>query len=204
MVAILKMAVLPANFRKWKLSFLQSVPKYANSIDPKRHMTFHSRNIELSVKYFVIWVSMLGNDWLTTILFRRKEIDHHKKITFVFDRKFRHFPDLPVLRDLFCIEPRWLPTTFKNLNSHKMFFVVTKFVMGGLEPKRIRPSGLPMRPVKRLEFHLMRAIPFYSPWFCLSNRVWHEQIVSCTTVTYPNNFKCHGTIFAIFWHHKTM
>ena len=38
---------------------------------------------------------------------------------------------------------------------------------------------------------------------CLSNRVWHEQIVLCTIVTDPNNFKCHGTIFAIFWQQKT-
>ena len=55
MVAVFEMAVMPANFRKWKLSLLQTVHKYANWVDPKRHMTFHSRNAELSGKYFVIW-----------------------------------------------------------------------------------------------------------------------------------------------------
>ena len=55
MVAVFEMAVMPANFRKWKLSLLQTVHKYANWVDPKRHMTFHSGNAELSGKYFVIW-----------------------------------------------------------------------------------------------------------------------------------------------------
>ena len=49
----------------------------------------------------------------------------------------------------------------------------------------------------------MKTIAFYSPCFCLSNRVWHGQIISCTVVTYPNYFKCLGTIFAIFWLQKT-
>ena len=30
--------------------------------------------------------------------------------------------------------------------------------------------------------------------FILLNRVWHEQIISCTIVTDLNNFKCHWTI----------
>ena len=75
----------------------------------------------------------------------------------------------------------------KNLNSQKCFFFVTKFVMGK----------------KTIKFHLMQAVAFYAPCFRLSNRVWHEQIVLCTIVTDPNNFKCHGTIVAIFWHQKT-
>ena len=48
----------------------------------------------------------------------------------------------------------------------------------------------------------MENIAFYSPCFCLSNRVWHGQIISCTVVIYPNYFKCLGTIFAIFWLQK--
>ena len=123
MVAVFKMAVLPANFRKWKLSFLQSVPKYANCIDPKRHMTFHSRNIELSVKYVVIWAYFVGK-WLIGDHFIQEEKNRssQKNITFVFDRKFRHFPDLPVLSDLLCIEPKWLPTTYQKIS------IVTKWV----------------------------------------------------------------------------
>ena len=49
----------------------------------------------------------------------------------------------------------------------------------------------------------MEAIAFYSPCFCLSNRVWHGQIILCTVVIYPNYFKCLGTIFALFWLQKT-
>ena len=49
----------------------------------------------------------------------------------------------------------------------------------------------------------MKTIAFYSPCFCLSNRVWHGQIISCTVVIYPNYFKCLGTIFAIFLLQKT-
>ena len=76
--------------------------------------------------------------------------------------------------------------------------------MGGLGPKKFstfEPSDASRK--KTIKFHLMQAIAFYSPCFCLSNRVWHEQIVLCTIVTDPNNFKGHGTIFAIFWHQKT-
>ena len=93
----------------------------------------------------------------------------------------------------------------KNLNSHKMgFFFLTKVVMGGLGPKKFSTFGPSDASRKKtIKFHLMQAIAFYSPCFCLSNRVWHEQIVLCTIVTDPNNFKCHGTIFAIFWHQKT-
>ena len=76
--------------------------------------------------------------------------------------------------------------------------------MGGLGHQKFSTFGPSDESRKyTIEFHLMRAIAFYSPCFCLSNRVWHEQIVSCTIVTDPNNFKCHGTIFANFWHQKT-
>ena len=76
--------------------------------------------------------------------------------------------------------------------------------MGGLGPKKFSTFGPSDASRKKtIKFHLMQAIAFYSPCFCLSNRVWHEQIVLCTIVTDPNNFKCHGTIFAIFWHQKT-
>ena len=206
MVVVFKMAVLPANFRKWKLSFLQSVPKYANCIDPKRHMTFHSRNIELSVKYFLIWAYFVGK-WLIGDHFiqEKKNRSSQKNITFVFDRKFRHFPDLPVLSDFVCIEPKGLPTTYQKISIvTKWGFFVTKFVMGGLGPKKFSTFGPSDASRKKtIKFHLMQAIAFYSPCFCLSNRVWHEQIVLCTIVKDPNNFKCHGTIFAIFWHQKT-
>ena len=47
-------------FPKKKIAFLHSVHKYANCVDPKRHMTFHSGNVELSVKYFVIWAKFVG------------------------------------------------------------------------------------------------------------------------------------------------
>ena len=89
---------------------------------------------------------------------------------------------------------------WKNLNSHKMgVFFVTKFVMGGLGPKKISTFGPSDASRKEtIKFHLMQAIAFYSPCFCLSNRVWHEQIVLCTIVTDPNNFKCNETIFAFF------
>ena len=49
----------------------------------------------------------------------------------------------------------------------------------------------------------METIAFYLPCFCLSNRVWHGQIISCTVVIYPNYFKCLGTIFAMFLLQKT-
>ena len=76
--------------------------------------------------------------------------------------------------------------------------------MGGLGPKKFSTFGPSDASRKKtIKFHLMQAIAFYSPSFCLSNRVWHEQIVLCTIVTDPNNFKCHGTIFAIFLHQKT-
>ena len=76
--------------------------------------------------------------------------------------------------------------------------------MGGLRPKKFSTFGPSDASRKNtIKFHLMQAIAFYSPCFCLSNRVWHEQIVLCTIITDPNNFKCHGTIFAIFWHKKT-
>ena len=76
--------------------------------------------------------------------------------------------------------------------------------MGGLGPKKFSTFGPSDASRKKtIKFHLMQAIAFYSPCFCLSNRAWHEQIVLCTIVTDPNNFKCHGTIFAIFWHQKT-
>ena len=55
MVAVFKMAVSSANFRKWKLSYLQSTHKYANCVDPTLHMTFHSRNVVLFVQYSAIW-----------------------------------------------------------------------------------------------------------------------------------------------------
>ena len=131
----------------------------------------------------------------------KKNRSSQKKINFVFNRKFRHFPDLPVIRDFLCIEPKGLPTTYKkDLNSHKMFFFfVTKFVMGGLGPPKVstsEPSDASCK--KTIKFHLMRDIAFYSPCFCLSNRVWHEQIISCMIATDPNNLKCHGTIFVIF------
>ena len=45
----------------------------------------------------------------------------------------------------------------------------------------------------------METIAFYSLCFCLSSHVWHDQIIQRTVVIYPNNFKCHGTIFAIFY-----
>ena len=80
-----------------------------------------------------------------------------------------------------------------------MFFFVTKFVMGELGPQKFstfRPSDASRK--NNIKFHLMCAIVFHSPCFCLSNHVWHEQIVSCTIVKVPNNFKCHGTIFALF------
>ena len=76
--------------------------------------------------------------------------------------------------------------------------------MGGLGPQKFSTFGPSDSSRKKtIEFHLMQAIAFSSPCYCLSNRVWHEQIVSCTIVTDPNNFKCHGTIFAIFRHQKT-
>ena len=91
----------------------------------------------------------------------------------------------------------------KNLNSHKRGVFVTKFVMGGLGPQKFSTFGPSDASRKKtIEFHIMRAIAFYSPCLCLSNRVWHKQIVSCTIVTYPNNFKCHETIFTIFCHQK--
>ena len=49
----------------------------------------------------------------------------------------------------------------------------------------------------------METSAFYSSCFCLSNRVGHDQIIYCTVVIYPNNFKCHGTIFAFFLLKKT-
>ena len=49
----------------------------------------------------------------------------------------------------------------------------------------------------------METSAFYSSCFCLSNRVRHDQIIYCTVVIYPNNFKCHGTIFAFFLLQKT-
>ena len=49
----------------------------------------------------------------------------------------------------------------------------------------------------------METITFYSLSFCLSKRVRHDQIFWCTVVIYPNNFKCHGTIFVIFGPQKT-
>ena len=76
--------------------------------------------------------------------------------------------------------------------------------MGGLGPKNFSTFGPSDASRKKtIKFHLMQAIAFFSPCFCLSNRVWHEQIVLCTIVTYQNNFKCHGTIFAIFLPQKT-
>ena len=123
-----------------------------------------------------------------------------KKITFVFDHKFRHFPDLPVLRDSLCIEPKWLPKTYKKMSiATKCFFGQNSSWVGWDPPKifsTVGPSDASRK--KTNEFHLMQAIVFYSPCFCLSDLVWHEQIVSCTIVRDPNNFKCHGTIFAIF------
>ena len=123
----------------------------------------------------------------------------------MFDHKFRHFPDLPVLRGFVCIEPKGLPTTYQKISIvTKWGFFVTKFVMGGLGPKKFSTFGPSDASRKKtIKFHLMQAIAFYSPCFCLSNRVWHEQIVLCTIVTDPNNFKCHETIFAIFWRQKT-
>ena len=105
-----------------------------------------------------------------------KDRSSQKNITFVLDRKFRHFPNLPVLRDFLCIEPKGLSTSYKKIS------IVTKWASGASRKNTIK-------------FHLMWVIAFYSPCFCLSNRVWHEQIVSCTIVTDPNKFKCHGTIF---------
>ena len=122
----------------------------------------------------------------------------------MFDRKFRHFSDLPVLRDFLCIEPKGLPATYQKISIVTKCFFVTKFVTGGLGPKFFSTFGPPDASRKKtIKFRLMRDIAFYSPCFCLSNRVWHEQIVSCMMVTDPNNFKCHGIIFAIFWHQKT-
>ena len=207
MVVVFKMAVLPANFRKWKLSFLQSVPKYANCIDPKRHMTFHSRNIELSVKIFFnlglfCWEMI---DWRPFYSGEKKSIITKKYHFCVWSQISTLSRSTSSKR--FCVHraQRAANNISKNLNSHKMgFFFVTKFVMGGLGPKKISTFGPSDASRKKtIKFHLMQAIAFYSPCFCLSNRVWHEQIVLCTIVTDPNNFKCHGTIFAIFWHQKT-
>ena len=81
---------------------------------------------------------------------------------------------------------------------------MTKFVTGGLGPKKISTFGPSDASRKKtIKFHLMRDIAFYSPCVFLLNRLWHEQIVSCMMVIDPNNFKCHGTIFTIFWHQKT-
>ena len=49
----------------------------------------------------------------------------------------------------------------------------------------------------------METSAFYSSCFCLSNRVRHDQIIHCTVVIYPNNFKCHGTIFTFSLLQKT-
>ena len=126
-----------------------------------------------------------------------------KKINFVFDHKFRHFPDLPVLRDFMCIEPKGLPTTYQKISIvTKWVFFCDKICHGWVGTQKFfEPSDASRK--KTIKFHLMQAIAFYLPCFCLSNRVSHEQTVLCTIVTDPNNFKCHGTIFAIFGHQKT-
>ena len=61
-------------------------------------------------------------DWRLFNSGEKKSIITQKNITFVFDHKFRHFPDLPVLRDFVCIEPKGLPTTYQKIS------IVTKWV----------------------------------------------------------------------------
>ena len=150
-------------------------------------------------------LNLFGNDWLETILFPWKKIDHHKKYQFCVRSQILTLSRSTSSKGFFVHRAQRVANNIsKNLNSHKMVFFVTKFVTGGLGPKKCSTFGPSDASRKKtIKFHLMRDIAFYSPCFCLSNRVWYEQIVSCMIVTDPNNFKYHGTIFAIFLHQKT-
>ena len=204
MVAVFKMAVLSANLRKWKLSCLKSVHKYANCVDPTLHRTFYSRNVVHYVQYSAFGLNMFGNDWLETILFPWKKSIITKKYQFCVRSQISTLFRSTSSKGFFVHRAQRVANNIsKNLNSHKMFFC-DKIRHGWVGTQIFSTFGPPDASRKKtIKFRLMRDIAFYSPCFCLSNRVWHEQIVSCMLVTDPNNFKCHGTIFAIFWHQKT-
>ena len=130
-VAVFKMAVCQQIFKNEKLSFLPSVHKYENCIDPERHMVCYSRNIKLSVQYYLIWFWFIAKLLIGDHYIYVKKFDHHKRYTFVFEHKFRHFPDLPVLRDVLCKQSKRLPTAFKKFHWSENVFG-TKLVIGGL------------------------------------------------------------------------
>ena len=152
MIVVFKMADLPVNVQKWKLSYFQATYKYANCVQFMLYIAMYLNHIVLSQQCCVIWVIFVAK-WTLGLHFicTKKSLSPWKNTTFVFNRKIRHFPDLRVTQDFLCIEPEVLPTTYKKIS------IVTKWVflwLNSLEvcwaPKNFRLSAVPTGPIKDL------------------------------------------------------
>ena len=136
MIVVFKMADLPVNVQKWKLSYFQATYKYANCVQFMLYIAMYLNYIVLSQQYCAIWVIFVTK-WTLGLHFicTKKSPSPWKNTTFVFNRTIRHFPDLRVTQDFLCIEPEVLPTTYKKISIvTKWGFFVTKFFGGVLGP----------------------------------------------------------------------
>ena len=152
MVAVFKMAILSANLQKWKLSFLQSAPKYVKLHWSQTSYDSSFKENRAFCKIFcnlglVCWEMI---DW-RPFYSGEKNRSSQKISLLCLIANFDIFLDLPVPWDLLCIEPKWLPTTYQKVSIvTKWGFLWQNSSWVGWDPKNFRPSGLPMRPVKRL------------------------------------------------------
>ena len=98
------------------------------------YIAMHLNYIVPSQQYWAIWVLFVAK-WTLGLHFicTKKSSSPWKNTTFVFNRKIRHFPDLRVTQDFFCIEAEVLPTAYQKISIvTKWLFIVTKFFGGGL------------------------------------------------------------------------
>ena len=92
------MAALLGNFRKCKLTNSRSALEYAKHVCSVFFVTSYLKNSILLLRVSLFWTEFIGKLLIGDHFIPMKKIQSSRKnTTFLFDRKIRHFPDLPVL-----------------------------------------------------------------------------------------------------------
>ena len=108
--------------------------------------TAHLKNRVLPRQFYLFWTKFVGIFFLTIILSLWKR-SPRKNATYLFNRKIRHFPDLPVIQDL---KPQVLPKPYKKISIVTKWSIFVTKIRWRWVPWSYRLSAFPTRRMKNI------------------------------------------------------